>query len=528
MPTFQKHIQFTFEGGWATDLGSGVPGLIPAADGVLRVPFLLDAENVFYALDGGPYKIPGARPQLSGALESGADVMGAIEYWRMGTAGTPAQYRVCHVGTKIYATSDATWVMSEIGSGFTSGAVPNYTLFDDLLIMANDSGTDAPQSWDGTTLQALAGSPPTFAFSCKHKNYTFAAGVISNPSRLYYSSSLNPEQWSGGTSGSIDIDPDDGDQIVGLVSHKDELWVFKGPNKGSIHRITGSSNSDWARVTFIEGIPAVWQNSIFKMGDDVGFLCSDSSVRTLSATAAYGDYRAAALTFPIQSWLDTHLNRGRLRRAWAVQAAGSSRVFITAAFDGSADNNGVLVLDMRFQPFRWSYVPAIDAACLFTYRDNVQSLKHVVGYTTYDGQIYKWDEAERAINDNTAIASTVTTPFFDFGAPDMWKTFVDASLQINPRNNGNISFRWTRDDNAQQSANVGQAGAAVLGVATSNQFTLDTSRLAGETTVSRFAQIEEGGEFRQIQFQFYNATVLEHVDLHGFAIRIEPGATGND
>ena len=78
----------------------------------------------------------------------------------------------------------------------------------------------------------------------------------------------------------LDIDPGDGDRITGLVSHKNELWVFKGPHKGSIHRITGTSNSDWARTTFIEGVGAVWQNSIFRFGDDIGFLWSDGSPRT--------------------------------------------------------------------------------------------------------------------------------------------------------------------------------------------------------------------------------------------------------
>jgi hypothetical protein len=75
-------------------------------------------------------------------------------------------------------------------------------------------------------------------------------GRATNPSRLYYSANVDPEDWVGVGSGSIDIDINDGDMITGIASYQDNLFVFKGPNKGSIHRITGSSptGSDASRV----------------------------------------------------------------------------------------------------------------------------------------------------------------------------------------------------------------------------------------------------------------------------------------
>ena len=152
---------------------------------------------------------------------------------------------------------------------------------------------DVPRSWDQTTAQNLAGTPPRFSFGVSHKNRAWAAGVYATPSRLHYSANVDPEDWIGAGSGSIDIDPNDGDMITGLVSHKDELFVFKGPNKGSIHRIIGSSptGSDaFSRKNFVKGLGACWHNAIFPFGDDIGFVSQYGSVHSLSATAAYGTF----------------------------------------------------------------------------------------------------------------------------------------------------------------------------------------------------------------------------------------------
>ena len=532
MPTKQAHIGHYFGGGWATDFGPHVPGLSADQNGNLIYPFLVNADDCFYDLDGGPITIPGTVRVNSSQLESGARVKAAFDYWRMGTAGSPSQRRVIFIGTKVYAdTGNGTF--TEIKSGLSSDAVPHMALFDDILILANDNTADVPMSYDGTTFQNLAGSPPNFSFSESHHNYMFAAGVAAAPSTLYYSGALDPESWTGGTSGNISIDPDDGDMITGIKSHKNNLIVFKGPYKGSIHRITGTSNSTWARQTLVRGVGAVWQNSIFRFQDDLGFLWSDGTVRSLTAVEAFGDYRDASMSRPIDNrYLIPRCTTSRLRHAWAV--SDGRRVYLCLPVDGSNQPNVILACDYRFDPPRWSRLPSMDNyACAMLGIDPDSSNRHQVFLGTSDGYLEKWGQARRSVvNGTSSFNYLVTTPFIDYGIPADMKTLAAVGVGFNPMNNNNVTIRWRRDGNTAQSTTVTQGGAAVLGGVTgfilgnSQATTGDT--LADNRFVDRFVELEEGGEFRTIQYEFENTTVDMATEIHSFVSHWEPGGESTE
>ncbi|MGI9405863.1 MAG: hypothetical protein ACR2O4_05790, partial [Hyphomicrobiaceae bacterium] len=144
---FLRHL---FDGGWITDLG---PNSDVTPDGtIVRLPFLLEADNVIYELDGGPHKAPGTAKLNSSALESGTDIKGLYDFWISGTTASPVQKRIVHVGAKI-KKDDADGTFSDIFTGLESDKIPSYAVLNDLLVMATDSTTDVPKSWDGTTAQ---------------------------------------------------------------------------------------------------------------------------------------------------------------------------------------------------------------------------------------------------------------------------------------------------------------------------------------------------------------------------------------
>lgn len=522
-------LRHFFGGGWATDFGPTVD-VSPDSSGKVVIPFLVDAEDCIYELDGGPHKIGGASKVNATALESGAKVMGVYDYWRQGVAGTPTRRRVCHVGTKVLADADDATFTTELATGFEAGKVPSYATFDDLLIISSDSTTNVPRSWDQTTAQNLAGSPPRFSFCVSHKNRVWAAGVYANPSRLYYCANTDPEDWVGAGSGSIDIDPNDGDIITGLIPHKDELIVFKGPNKGSIHRITGSSPSDFARKNFVRGLGACWHNAIFTFADDIGFVSQYGSVHSLSATAAYGDFFEASLSRPINNgWIRSDLNYDRLRNIQAVTDPLSGLVFITGSWSGSTSNNKVLVMDFRSAPqvLRWSKINSYAAASLGLFVDT-NGLRRILAGGN-DGYIRRLNIADRSVDGSTGLAYRVTTPFMNYGDPMLMKTLQKGSIGIAPKGNFNFTFGWQRDGAAQQTLTVAQGGGAVLGTAASNQFTLDTSALAGSLYVDRYHEFgEQGGEFRSVQYQIRDSQNNQDIEVHGLTALMEIDAVNTE
>ena len=92
MPSRTQFLTHRFAGGWAPDYGKLVSGF-PNQTSEVRIPFVLEAENVFWQLDGGFRKI-GGTTVIGSQMESGAfPVMGIYDYWRIGTAGSASRRR---------------------------------------------------------------------------------------------------------------------------------------------------------------------------------------------------------------------------------------------------------------------------------------------------------------------------------------------------------------------------------------------------------------------------------------------------
>ena len=519
-PNF-RFLRHTFGGGWATDFGP-VSSVAPQGDLVL-MPYLLQADNCFFELDGGPHLEYGTTAVNASALESGATVKGVYDFWLQGDSGSPAQHRIIHVGTKIYK-DDGDGTFTSLFAGLQSGAVPNYSQFDDIAIIASDSSVDVPKSWDGSTAQDLAGTPPNFAFSTVHSSHVFAAGVNTTPSTLYYSVPNDPEDWAGAGSGTISIDPNDGDRITGLASYKGNLLVFKGPYKGSIHVITGTSSADFARATLQKGIGAVWQNSITGFGDDIAFLWSDGHIYSLQATNAFGNFRQnAQITREISSWINEHYNFGRLRHAWLTTWPSRGIMLLTVPTNSASDPNFMLMIDYRFSPPRLAPWPDFDDyASIALTIDGSSNDRQVLMGGAADGFVYKFGASTRSLKGVGAMNYRVTTPYFNYGSPLLLKTISAASLSISPKNDEDITFGWKRDDETQQNRTISQgSGGDVLAPAASNQFTLGTSTLAGSLGTDRYMDLDAGGQFRTIQYEIMQASAARDIELHGIGAAIQ-------
>lgn len=518
MPAVSTFVKHSFAGGWATDFGPQIDAP-PDQNGMVQLPFLTDALNTVYELDGGPHMMPGTAQLNSAQMESGAAVLGVFDWWK-GSGGTATQRRLVSVNGKI-KTDAADGTFTTIKSGLTVGALPWFTAFEDVCVISNDA--DVPQSYDGATCAALTGSPPQFKWCVKHKNRLWAGGDPAQPSRLYYTDQLSTTAWTTGASGSIDLDPGDGDELVGAASYRNVLLVFKGPNKGSIHQINGSAptgTDPFSRVTFAENITAASMRTIFRFGDDLGFVSPWGTVHSLAVTASYSGFLTAALSVPINQYIRGVLTQANMKGAWATANDTLGRVLITIPVNGSTTNTLVLCMDYRFQPVRWSYWTAVNCASLAMVKDssNAGLLTPMAG--GYDGYVRKLWQPTRSIDGLTAIPWRVTTPFNSYGSINKMKTMRYTAAAIAPKANSTVTFGWTRDTNAQQTTTFNQGGTDVLGPSTVAPFILGTSKLGGSRYAYIPMQIENGGEFRTVAFEFSSSSNNNDVELHGFAVEL--------
>jgi len=616
----QTTIRHLFGGGWAPDKSDVAEvRVIESSETfmVVEVPFLSVALNVEFTLGGGTRKIGGTSKVNSTALESGAAIMGGYDYWKHGSSGSPTQKRLVAVGTKV-KKDDADGSFADIITGWTAGAIPHFSQFVDVAIIANNATADVPRSYDQTTVRRLqndrtismttgsglddataggdytgdtdavftveidaTGTPdtfewkkdgaggastvsidgtaqtlsdgitvtfaattghtlgdvwtittllsPNFAFSEIHGNRVWAAGDVANPDTLYYTVAEDHEDWDGSGSGTIKIDPGDGDRITAIRSTRKDLIVWKGPYKGSIHRITGTSGSTFTRETIVRGVGAAGMNSTFTFGNDLGFVALDGSVRSVAATDEFGDFKEkTSISLDLNEWLNAHVNRSRLGYIQAAPLPSKNGVLFMFPVDASATNNMALWMDGRFGAPRWSTMPRIAAECVFQVIDAGSSNKPTIFVGGTDGFVRKTDRPTRNIDTTGTIQAETRTPFLSYGNPQKFKQISRASVGLLPKGNYDMTFGWRNDQDPMQTEDISQAGGDVLGPAVINPFTLDVSELSAGDYLDVFRSLESGGEFRNIQYIFSNGDLDQQLEVHNFSATIKPGADSSE
>ena len=137
--------------------------------------------------------------------------------------------------TEVYNSVGATWDdITKLETDWTGEtddifdtAIP---LLSGLPILCITNGKDALQKFTGSELcEDLGGSPPTPKFIQEYKTYLVCANIQSgtvNPQRVQWCDTANPENWSTGNAGAVDL-VEDGEDITGLNLFSNYICVHK-------------------------------------------------------------------------------------------------------------------------------------------------------------------------------------------------------------------------------------------------------------------------------------------------------------
>ena len=497
------------------------------------------AENVMYELSGAVRKCGGDSRINATAITGAPSLTGMFDFWRAGGAATFTQKFVTMTSdSKIYK-EDMDGVFDDItgAATITANAIPVFCQARDLLIICDDRN-DTPLKWNQTgNVASLAGIPPVARGMIFHHNRPWAWGVNANPSRLYYGSSTDAEDWSGADTGSIDIDPEDGDRIIGTTSYKKRLVIFKGPNKGSIHILSGTAptGSDaFVRTPLTKGIPLQTHNSIIDVADDKWFM-SHKGIHSLVATEQFGDFSGRFLTRFLHTFF-REMNRSRLNQVWGVPYTDKSCALWVYPSSGNSTNNRTLGLsylqleEEGIKPFIWTRGGASAAIRL-----NPTSRLNQVVFGNTAGFALLEDQTSRSITPSTAYNMKLTTPRFLFAEmdsegkikPNNQGTLQRTSLRSVSTGNWNVAVKIQRDKVEGLSYNFNQGED----LTTTAGFILGTSRLGIDTLGGgsstggpqiKFA--DTPGEARTIQLEITQGGVNEDAQLYEAVVEWMPSA----
>ena len=175
-----------------------------------------------------------------------------------------------------------------------------------------------PIYWDGgagnfVTIASKGTSAGIVNSHCHHAAFG-RSWVVDTTSltQINYSDLLIPEDFTGGSSGSIDLDtvwPYSNDTITAIASHNNNLIIFG--NRSIVIYGNADNVFDLYLVEVIANIGCVARDSIQNIGDDIFFLANDG-VRSLKRTILQENMPLAEISEPIRDDLISSINSATL------------------------------------------------------------------------------------------------------------------------------------------------------------------------------------------------------------------------
>ena len=464
----------------------------------------------------GSFDLTSSYP-TSGA--SGTPIRGIIEYWRTASmAGNPISDVFLHQDTKVWSIDDRNTVgVNRTGAlSLATTGVPSYQVFNGNLYFCSTVATDGYNRWDGAASTAIAAVDPTDGpgkYLTAHLGRMIMAGNFDYPYRVYFSSALDPEDWtSGGGSNATSFDlVDDGDPegITGLASFQNRLYVFK---RRSIYEITGDDPATAVVQIVSNGIGCLGHASIVQIPNDIIF-ASDRGVHSLRQVASGRQSESQFLSRDIQKlWVDL-LNTALYSRIMAMYDETINCYVITVPSSGQTKNDQILTYNIEFGT--WTVWPNINARSLCPVL--ISNKKNIL-LGKEDGTIALINQASREDFGEGYTARFKTAALYPGNDASVQKIFKSITVFASTTTVGNFSVSWSieADDGTKSGSKSVDLLAAtdVLG----STFVLGQSRLGVGQYVPKTIAIDETGYGIQVEITCGGTSDLE---FYGFILEAE-------
>lgn len=363
------------------------------------------------------------------------------------------------------------------------------------------TGKNAVQtlSGDGATTTALA-TPPTDwsaanqpSFGAIHEFRLWGGGNLNDPHRVYYSTTSSHEDFTGAGSGSISVYPGEGEKLIGAISFKGLLILWKYPKGLYYIDTTDPTIANWKVRVVSRATGGVSPLGQVLIDNDIIFLDAAGNFQLLSATLEFGNMAANNLSqkFQINTFLRDNVSLTRLFQIRSMYYGNRREVHFLLSSLNSNVNDRRMVIDFNAKEprFRFSDRDIQDSIWLRMDTDNVQ--RPMIGNNV--GFVYFIDQ-ETKVKDGAGYSGLFQTPQIDFSHLDISAAAKRKNGQFlevvaEPKGNWNLSVdvQWDGVTTQTVTFNMGTGGAGL------GTFIIGTDSLGGDTLINRKRRITGGG-----------------------------------
>jgi hypothetical protein len=384
-------------------------------------------------------------------------------------------------------------VLTTLYSAFSTSNALHFETAQDLCVLSD--GAAAPQVFDGSSVAALGGGPPTGARqTLYYQNRLWVFSQTNNQSLLYYSDAGNIA--AGYASNFINCDNNDGQKITAIskffIPGQLQPVILVGKER-SVGMVVGDGSTadpyTFIKVNQDAGIPGFRQ--MVQFGQDVAYL-TPKGVSSFQTDQSNVNLTYRLLSDKIRTQFQ-QLNSSALKDAIAFYDWLNERLGFAVPEVGFATPNVIYYYDIRL-------------ACWYKERWHTGQDCSAM-WVDADGKLYHGDTLGNVYlhdNDGKFNASQINgyyrSPYLDFGAPHQYKRIVEARAILRGEGSytAGVSYRFDYGTKEGATSILNVSGGSYLwkgGV-----WTASTATYRWGASPIKLAHFYPSGVFRTLQF----------------------------
>lgn len=262
----------------------------------------------------------------------------------------------------------------------------------------------------------------------------WCADLTANKNTVYFSDTLSPHVWTGGSSGSLNLYgvwPKGGDEIVALAAHNNSLIIF-GRNQTLVY--TGADTPSTMTLSDnLDSVGCIARDSVQNTSGDLWFL-SDSGVRSLQRTIQEKSAPLREISTNVRDELSTYVDAETMANVKSVYSPHEAFYLLTmpaSSITYCFDTRRI----MENGAARVTHWPSI----------NLPSLLYTTTRKLYFGMNGKIGEYTAYLDNASAYRFSWYTPWLDLGNPIVDNILKRMIFSLIGTGNQTVIVKWAYD-----------------------------------------------------------------------------------